>query len=115
MDVTIVMPFGAMGASDDDDMLDTILRQIAMKYGDEEHNWVSKYGTDIENDIFMMRPYCWCEKEDCGWCGEQNLPNFWYKPTDFKVWWYKYIGRDPETNRQIDESELKKILEDCIK
>jgi hypothetical protein len=26
------------------------------------------YGVDFENDIFRMRPYCWCDRDDCAWC-----------------------------------------------
>lgn len=26
------------------------------------------YGADFENDVFMMHPFCWCEKESCLWC-----------------------------------------------
>lgn len=26
------------------------------------------YGAHYENDVFMMHPYCWCEREDCLWC-----------------------------------------------
>ena len=202
MTVNIIMSHGAMGADENDDLLDNILRKIAMTHGDEKSNWVSKYGVDFENDIFMMHPYCWCEREDeCPWCGGCNCPesafhyfvdekeisyeefqeffdketfdklgipreiscigknhdnwmkladkanlrrkvvedmvcdyckgtgmfalhggeprrgapNFWYKPTNFKVWWYKYIGRDTEINHTITEKELNKILEDCIK
>jgi hypothetical protein len=149
------------------------------------------YGAHWENETFLMHPYCWCERDDCPWCGgcqcpetafhyfvdnkevtfgewmsffdhevytkatggkinsfkewlklppekwnkydciddlrrkankrrsqrhdpeckyclgTQNLdkgaeaghgaPNFWHKPSGFKVWWYKYIGRDMET------------------
>lgn len=27
------------------------------------------YGAAFENDVFMMHPYCWCERDDCLWCG----------------------------------------------
>jgi hypothetical protein len=27
------------------------------------------YGVNFENDAFMMHRYCWCEKDDCLWCG----------------------------------------------
>jgi hypothetical protein len=114
----IIMSHGALGADEYDDGLDNILRMIAKTHGDEEHEWVSKYGTDFENETFMMHRFCWCDKDDCPWCGgeaEQDAPNFWYKPTDFKVWWYKYIGRGMETNRPIAIQELSQILNDCIK
>lgn len=26
------------------------------------------YGVDYENDVFLMKPYCWCEQDDCAWC-----------------------------------------------
>jgi len=195
--VQIIMPHGMLGADESDDLLDTVLRNIAMAHGDEEHNWVSKYGIDIDNDVFMMHRYCWCEKDDCAWCGgcrcSQNAfhyfvdkkevtygkyndffcretfdklklprdsyfnlpekwhkladivnkrrtnnhdlecdyckgigifavngsepgkgaPNFWYKPTNFKAWWYKFISRDTETNREITKEELQEILTAC--
>ena len=41
-------------------------------------------------------------------------PNFWYKPTNFKVWWYKYIGRNKETNRVVSKEEIKRIAEHCL-
>lgn len=56
------------------------------------------YGVDFENDTFMMHPYCWCEKDNCKWCNG-NKPNFLYKPTDSKVWWYKWIGRGMDFNK----------------
>lgn len=28
------------------------------------------YGADYENDTFMMHHYCWCERDDCPWCGD---------------------------------------------
>ena len=43
----------------------------------------------------------------------KNAPNFWYKPTNFKVWNYKYIGRGQETNRPITVQELADILKAC--
>jgi hypothetical protein len=27
------------------------------------------YGVKFENDVFMMHPFCWCERGDCFWCG----------------------------------------------
>lgn len=128
----IFLPAGAMGVNEFDDELDTILREIAEKH-QQEGEWAEKYGTDIDNEIFMMHPFCWCEKEDCPWCGEigampqllrditqaeynesDRAPNFWYKPLDFKVWWYKYIGRGVETNKQLTAEQLKEMREKCL-
>ena len=76
------------------------------------------YGANFENETFMIHRYCWCEKEDCPWCGgdaspfaqaryfggdpTQRAPNFWHKKSDFKVWWYKYIGRGMEYSGEVD-------------
>jgi len=105
----------------------------------------SIYGMDYEDDIFMMHHFCWCERDECPWCagctcedegkewgncdfckgegifkekgGEpgRGAPNFWHKPTGFKVWWYKYIGRDMETNMPITKELLMKIYKDVQK
>lgn len=188
-DVQIILPVGALGASEFDDAIDRTLRAIAVRASsDPEDEWAEKYGTDFENDEFVMHCFCWCERDDCRWCSEdacgcehlnpwyewdgervtwdeiqaklppysmphevakygtheykvataafeaamsfrdahliqwwparihtceprgmmadrelgqthrppQSAPNFWHKPSGFKVWWYKYIGRDVE-------------------
>lgn len=75
MNVQIVFPVGAWGASEADDALDTLLREIAVKASpDPRMEWAEKYGTDCDNDVFMMHHYCWCEREDCPWCGGCDCP-----------------------------------------
>lgn len=92
------------------------------------------YGAFFENDTFMMHPYCWCEQDDCQWClfctceytddwqtlvkqcrkcaGEiEPAPNFLHKPSQSKVWWYKYIGRGMETDIKQTWSTL---FGDCL-
>jgi hypothetical protein len=44
----------------------------------------------------------------------KNAPNFWHRPTNFKVWFYKYIGRSQETNRKVTIHELNEIVETSI-
>jgi hypothetical protein len=92
--VQIIMPTGALGASASDDFIDIAMRAIGVGFAKPDE-WASKYGTDHENDVFMMHHFCWCEREDCGWC-EGDKPNFLFKPTGFSVKWYKYIGRSME-------------------
>lgn len=73
---------------------------------------------------------CWCEEgASCPWCrGEHryaeygalppnewpNLgaPNFWYKPSGFRVWWYKWIGRGMEVYG--DQSDIGGIFNHCL-
>ena len=49
----------------------------------------NEYGIDFENDVFMMHPYCWCEKDDCGWCAACECEEFYYldnKKVSYKQW-----------------------------
>ena len=39
-------------------------------------------------------------------------PNFWHKPTGFKVWWYKWIGRDMEVWNPTSVKP-RQVLSDC--
>lgn len=41
-------------------------------------------------------------------------PNFWYKPTDFRLWWYKYPLRGAERSQQISDAEFASIIVNCI-
>jgi hypothetical protein len=41
-------------------------------------------------------------------------PNFWYKPLDFKVHWYKYVGRDTEPNKKLSKSEFEAMKKHCF-
>ena len=48
------------------------------------------------------------------YCGEEERENFWYKPKDFKLSWYKYIGRSMEMNKDLTDEEIIKMKKDCI-
>lgn len=65
------------------------------------------YGAEYENDTFMMHPYCWCDRDDCKWCGDERAPNFIYKPTGYKAWWYKWIGRGQEAEGKLPKNWLQ--------
>ena len=71
------------------------------------------YGADYENKIFMMKPYCWCEREDCKWC-YGDAPNFLYKPTNCKIYWYKWIGRSQEKKGKLPKNWLKICIDSII-
>ena len=113
-DIKIMAPNGFMGASSMDSPIESLLRMIAVKHGDER-DWPEKYGAEFENEYFKMHPFCWCEKEDCIYCGEAYEPNFIHKPSGLKIWWYKYIGRSMEANMEITIDFLKSIEEDAKK
>lgn len=70
--------------------------------------------------------YCHCtcgQAERCAkWFSENDhafrcpvaLPNFWYKPLDFRVTWYKYIGRETKANKALTQAEFAQMWRDCI-
>ena len=82
-----------------------------------------------KNDVFEISAYWWGE---CT-CGKEPnkeflsgadfhdkecmvyRPNFWYKPTDWKLEWYKYPIRGNSCNREITPEEFLKILNHCKK
>lgn len=177
-EVTIIMPAGMDGAWEGDAALDAALRQIAERFGDAG-DWPGKYGAWVDNAVFQMHPFCWCEEDACPWCvscscpddrvysrrwigerevseaewadaggytnpqarrrmfvreeipacefcrtggpaalkgggPERNAPNFWFKPTGLRVWWYKWIGRDPVVEPLATPAEVAEMLRLCL-
>ncbi len=63
--------------ADDDDALESGLVRLteAIALHNEEavaHGFLGGefgYGADYENDTFMMHHFCWCDRDDCPWCG----------------------------------------------
>jgi len=103
---------------------------IAKKTKESHCGEMFGYGQNFENEIFMMHPFCWCEQDDCGWCAgigampqllreignvkyneSERLPNFHFKPSNFKVWWYKYIGRGMEQSGNLPKDWFKQCIE----
>lgn len=73
------------------------------------------YGMDFENDVFEMHPYCWCDSEKCAQCGSTGEEaNLLFKPTGFKLNWYKYAMRDAYTNQEVNPQMFQDIVAQCI-
>lgn len=64
----------------------------------------------FENDVFVLNPYYWGEDESIA-----AEPNFIYKPTQYKLDWYKYPLRDSYANQDISFSKFAEILNKCRK
>ena len=63
-----------------------------------------------ENDIFYYK----AEAEDTIWDEQGNYkPNFIYKPTGFRMVWYKYPLRSCFANRGITFDEFEKMVDAC--
>ena len=63
----------------------------------------------FDNETFTIIPYDWgeCEEEDVE-------PNFYHKPSGFKISWYKYPLRDSYCNMEITYNQFRSILYDCF-
>lgn len=97
-----------------EDCINEMLRKIALlACKNPQSEWADKYGTDFENDTFMMHRYCWCEKEGCSWCDGES-PNFLYKKTGFSVAWYKYIGRGMDIPDSVSAGDIAIMERDCL-
>ena len=67
-DVRVIMPAGALGPVEDEPFLDHMLRRLAISTSkDPNQEWAEKYGTDFENETFMINTACYCDKNDCPW------------------------------------------------
>lgn len=88
---------------------ESVFRELAAKHDVDPH-----YGAAI---------HCTCGKDKRwqAWAKENGhtaacalvLPNFHYKATGFKVRWYKWIGRDNET--EGDQGDLNVMFADCLR
>ena len=106
-DIRIVLPERSEDSISES--LRELTRQICLKTDDDGSGGLGGqygYGCNYENNIFMMHRECWCEKDNCPWCNEEN-PNFLYKPTGASIRWYKYIGRDNEMNGSLSSEWFK--------
>ena len=140
MDLHIIIPKGKLEVVERDLM---ILAAVISHFGlgKDAGGGMHEYGAQYNCEVFMMNPFCWCERQDCPWCCSctcsntleptcdfcttslfpeygtepgRPAPNFWYKPTNLKIWWYKYIGRDMEYNRKFRMSEWQNIFRHCL-
>jgi hypothetical protein len=114
MDVQVFVPDKSGNYGDG---LVAITMAIEEKKGEQEGYGLggpSGYGSNYENDVFMMHRYCWCEREGCAWC-DGEAPNFFHKPSGLAVTWYKYIGRGEEIENGVGFRKWAEIVNECIK
>ena len=77
-------------------------------YNGSDKNHITARGGD-ENDTFVINPYYWGDHDE-----EAEKPNFIYKPTGFKIKWYKYPLRDSYSNQCMDEDTFEDIINHCL-
>lgn len=66
------------------------------------------YGDDYIGKVFEVKSYDWSSE------GKSIDDIFNFKWRDFKVCWYKYLGRGMEYNRKISNDEINLMLNECI-
>lgn len=63
----------------------------------------------FETDIFVMRPYCWCD-------GEKHPdgcpPNFQWR--DVQITWYKHLSRGLSANQVLSPDVVAEMLVECL-
>lgn len=116
MSITIVMPPTA--SSDKDLDLIKLTEYIWEKFHPNKPyasglGGEYAYGVDYGNDVFLMHRFCWCEEEDCPWCGF-DAPNFLHIPSGLQIHWYKWIGRGMEYNQKISDDQWREIFHHCV-
>lgn len=79
--------------------------QVNISYGTPE---VEREFYGFENEVFTIRPYYWGDNEETS-----ELPNFVYKPTGFKIEWYKYAFRDSYMNFALSIEDILEIFKNC--
>lgn len=86
---------------------------------EEVHKFVCKDGIHVgefDNGVFTILPYVYDfdvehtpEEEE-----RLSLPNFSYKPNDYKMEWYKYPLRDAYANKELSLEEFVGMLNKCL-
>lgn len=85
-----------------------LIGQYLAEKGVARRNPCDNTGAEYENDVFHIQAYDWREED-----GEQ-MPNFWYKPLNYQVEWYKHAGRGTFANRPMDIDTAMDMLDKCI-
>lgn len=104
----------------DDDVVSAMLRKLTQAIDKKNSSKTAHgilggeygYGCEYEDEMFMMHPYCWCDRKDCDWC-ESGRANFEHKASGLSIHWYKYIGRGMEVHNTSGK-EAWKIIVECI-
>lgn len=87
-----------------------LVGQYLTEKGVTAGNPADNTGAEYENDVFLMSAYDW--RDDLP--EEDQVPNFWYKPLNYQVEWYKHIGRGTFSNRPMDIDSAMDMLNKCI-
>lgn len=88
----------------------SLVGEYLVEKGITRANPVDNSGCEYENDVFYISAYDW--RDDIP--EDEAMPNFWYKPLNYQVEWYKHIGRGTFSNRPITIDEAMEMFQACI-
>lgn len=71
----------------------------------EQDNPFENTGEQFNGESFSVHAYDW---------NEENEQDFNFKWRDFKVCWYKYLGRGMSMNRNLSRNEMQEMVRECI-
>lgn len=91
------------------DMMVGFLKELTRRIEKDNDHFANSYGTNFENDVFRINRYCWCDEDECKFCGG-NEPQFIYKPLNVAVSWYKYIPRNIDVEGTITHHEFAEMV-----
>lgn len=67
----------------------------------------SNSGNRYENNVFTVEAYSWNDETSQEY-------NFYYKPGNIKIRWYKYLGRDTEINILYPPKYMVNMFDHCM-
>lgn len=89
-------------------MIDSELCRVMWNINQKEYDSpFCNTGNKFECDVFEVEAYNWDDDIT------QEF-NFWYKPGDIKIAWYKYLGRDTIVLGEYTPDQYIQMFDDCI-
>ena len=84
--------------------------------------WAKANGHPEAPDGMAVHCDCGHDEKWATWVADKDhdekcpivVPNFWHKPSGFKLKWYKYPLRDSYANQPITPKRLDRIVDHCI-
>lgn len=96
------------------DTLDIVMWNINQE---EYESPFSNTGNSFKCDTYEVHAYNWRWHEKLWELDDDGTPPpqpYNFKWRDLEVTWYKYFGRNTQTNRPIDNDEIEQMLDECI-
>lgn len=87
-----------------------LIGEYLVEKGATRDNPCNNTGAEYENDVFLISAYNW--NDDIP--DDEQVPNFWFKPLNYQVEWYKHLGRGNFANRPLTIDEAMDMLNKCI-